>query len=93
LPPQFPRSLIHHEPNNSHSHCGCALKRIGEDVSEKLDYTPGVFTVERHIRGDAGARRWRWSRMGCSGHKASMPDKSVIEGKPTMVLAVTQNFQ
>jgi len=26
-------------------------KRIGEDVSEKLDYTPGVFTVERHIRG------------------------------------------
>ncbi len=31
--------------------CGCQLKRIGEDVSEKLDYTPGVFTVERHIRG------------------------------------------
>jgi transposase len=31
--------------------CGCALKRIGEDASEKLDYTPGVFTVERHIRG------------------------------------------
>lgn len=31
--------------------CGCQLKRIGEDVSEKLDYTPGVFTVERHVRG------------------------------------------
>ncbi|EGH34799.1 transposase component, partial [Pseudomonas syringae pv. japonica str. M301072] len=31
--------------------CGCALKRIGEDVSEKLDYTPGVFTVECHVRG------------------------------------------
>ena len=26
--------------------CGCQLQRIGEDVSEKLDYTPGVFTVE-----------------------------------------------
>ena len=26
--------------------CDCALKRI----SEKLDYTPGVFTVECHIR-------------------------------------------
>jgi len=51
LPPQFPRTLIHHEPDNSHCQCGCALKRIGEDVSEKLDYTPGVFTVERHIRG------------------------------------------
>jgi transposase len=31
--------------------CGCLLKRIGEDVSEKLDYTPGAFVVERHIRG------------------------------------------
>jgi transposase len=27
------------------------MKRIGEDVAEKLDYVPGVFTVERHIRG------------------------------------------
>ena len=26
-------------------------KRIGEDVAEKLDYEPGVFTVERHVRG------------------------------------------
>jgi hypothetical protein len=24
---------------------------IGEEVAEKLDYVPGVFTVERHIRG------------------------------------------
>lgn len=40
---------IHHEPDNTD--CGCALKRIDEDVSEKLDYTPDVFTVERHIRG------------------------------------------
>jgi hypothetical protein len=28
-----------------------ALKRIGEDISEKLDYTPCVFTVERRILG------------------------------------------
>lgn len=27
------------------------MKRIGEDVSENLDYTPGVVHVERHIRG------------------------------------------
>lgn len=27
------------------------MKRIGEDVAEKLDYVPGVFSVERHIRG------------------------------------------
>ena len=27
------------------------FKRIGEDISEKLDYTPCVFTGERRIRG------------------------------------------
>jgi hypothetical protein len=32
-------------------------KRIGEDVSEKLDYTLGVFEVERHIRGKWVCRR------------------------------------
>ena len=45
---------IAHEPESTVCTtlgCGCALKRIGEDVSEKLDYTPGVFTVERHVRG------------------------------------------
>jgi len=51
LPAQFPRTLIHHEPDNTQCACGCQLKRIGEDVSEKLDYTSGTFTVERHIRG------------------------------------------
>lgn len=51
LPPEFPRTLIHHESDNTHCPSGCALKRIGEDDSEKLDYTPGVFTVERHVRG------------------------------------------
>lgn len=25
--------------------------RVGEDISEKLDYTPSAFTVERPIRG------------------------------------------
>lgn len=27
------------------------MKRIGEDLAEKLDYVPGVFTVARHVRG------------------------------------------
>ena len=51
LPPQLPRTDIHHEPDDVTCPCGCQRVRIGEDVSEKLDYTPGVFTVERHIRG------------------------------------------
>ncbi|GLT22644.1 hypothetical protein GCM10007933_21040 [Zoogloea oryzae] len=27
------------------------MKRIGEDVAEKLDYTPGSFSALRHVRG------------------------------------------
>jgi transposase len=51
LPPHLPRREIHHDPENTTCGCGKAMQRIGEDVAEKLDYQPGVFTVERHIRG------------------------------------------
>ena len=51
LPASLTRVEFRHEPDSTHCGCGCQLKRIGEDVSEKLDYTPGVMTVERHIRG------------------------------------------
>ena len=51
LPAQLPRREHRHEPESTTCACGCELRRIGEDVAEKLDYVPGVFTVERHIRG------------------------------------------
>ena len=77
LPPEFPRTLIHHEPDNTHCPCGCALKRIGEDVSEKLDYTPGVFTVERHVRG-------KWVCDECETLiQAPVPAQVIDKGIPT----------
>jgi transposase len=57
LPAHLPRREIRHEPDNTHCACGCALQRIGEDVAEKLDCAPGVFTVERHVRGKWACRR------------------------------------
>ncbi len=51
LPAHLPRREIRHEPDSTQCRCGCAMKRIGEDIAEKLDYVPGVFTVERHVRG------------------------------------------
>jgi len=51
LPSHLPRREIRHEPETTTCRCGCTMKRIGEDVAEKLDYVPGVFTVERHVRG------------------------------------------
>lgn len=39
LPGHLPRWEIRHEPEQTQCSCGCALERVGEDVSEKLDYT------------------------------------------------------
>ena len=51
LPAHLPRREIRHEPDSTTCGCGQAMQRIGQDVAEKLDYVPGVFTVERHVRG------------------------------------------
>lgn len=58
LPAHLARREIRHDPGSTTCACGCQMKRIGEDVSEKLDYVPGTFTVERHIRG-------RWACAQC----------------------------
>src|SRR6185312_7034293 len=61
LPVSLPRREVRHEPESTTCRCGQAMKRIGQDVAEKLDYVPGVFTVERHVRGKwsaPNARRW-----------------------------------
>ena len=57
LPGHLPRREIRHEPEQTECSCGPALERIGEDVSEKLGYIPGLFEVERHIRGAARQMR------------------------------------
>ena len=77
LPAQLPRVEIRHEPDLTQCRCGCALKRIGEDVSERLDYTPGVFTVQRHIRG-------KWVCASCETlTMAPVPAQVIDKGIPT----------
>ncbi|WP_432785741.1 IS66 family transposase ISBcen19 [Oligella sp. MSHR50489EDL] len=51
LPTGIPVVEIHHELEDTACGCGCQLQRVGEDVSHKLDYQPGKFTLEKHIRG------------------------------------------
>ena len=77
LPAGLARVDIHHEPDSTTCQCGCQLKRIGEDVSEKLDYTPGVFTVEQHIRG-------KWACADCETlTQAPVPAQIIDKGIPT----------
>ena len=52
LPANLPRVDVVHDIDESEKTCpcGCRLKRIGEDVCEKLDYVAAKLQVERHIR-------------------------------------------
>ena len=77
LPDRLPRRDVSHEPDNTTCGCGEAMKRVGEDVTEKLDYTPGVFTVERHVRG-------KWCCAGCRTLvQAPVPAAVIDKGIPT----------
>lgn len=77
IPAELPRIKIEHEPENTQCPCGCQLKRIGEDVSEKLDYTPGQFSVEQHVRG-------KWVCTECETlTQAPVPAHVIDKGLPT----------
>ena len=77
LPAHLARREIRHEPALTTCACGCQMKRIGEDVAEKLDYVPGVITVERHIRG-------KWACAKCETITQAPVDAHVIDkGIPT----------
>ena len=56
LPEHLPREEVHHPAACSCPHCGGALRRIGEDVTETLDYVPGRFKVIRHGREKLSCR-------------------------------------
>jgi transposase len=51
LPDHLPRTTQTHLPKQSACpDCGGALKKLGEDVSEVLEYVPASFKVIRHVR-------------------------------------------
>ena len=45
-----PREEMRHPAACACPHCGGALRRIGEEVTETLDYVSGRFEVIRHVR-------------------------------------------
>jgi len=54
LPDHLPRQEVVHEPEHdgacSCPACGGAMAKLGEDVTEVLDYIPGRFRVILHVR-------------------------------------------
>lgn len=71
LPAQLLRQEFTHEPEVTEC-CGQAMRRMGEDVAEKLDYTPGVFTVHRHVRG-------KWVCACCQTLKQQPVEAHIID--------------
>lgn len=50
LPDSLPRDVVEHAAPCACPQCGGALRPLGEDVTEVLDYVPGSFRVTRHVR-------------------------------------------
>jgi transposase len=50
LPAHLPRQEIVHESSCNCPACGGELLRLGEDVSEMIEYVPGRYQVIRHVR-------------------------------------------
>jgi len=51
LPEHLPREVHTHLPRqDSCEQCGGELRKLGEDVSEMLEYIPASFKVIRHVR-------------------------------------------
>src|SRR5947209_2063832 len=75
LPEQLPREDVLHAAPCTCPTCGGALRRIGEDITETLDYVPGRFKVIRHIREKLSCR-------SCDNVIAApAPDHAITRGR------------
>jgi transposase len=78
LPDTLPREEIHHDPEHcTCPQCGGALIRVGDEITEKLDFVPGHFRVLRHIRPKLVCRP-------CSAIESpALPAQVIDKGRPT----------
>jgi transposase len=72
LPERLPRETVEHAPACACPDCGAAMKKIGEDVAEVLEYVPASFKVIRHVR----------PKLACAGCQ-----KIVQESAPSRPIA------
>ena len=80
LPDHLPRDVKEHPAPCACPNCGGALRPLGEDVREVLDYTPGSFRVIRHVRP-------KLSCCSCETiAQAPVPSLPIQRGLPTAAL-------
>ena len=77
IPDHIPRMEVELTPGNTEcTHCGGKLRRLGEDVTEELEYVPGRFIVNRIVR----------PRLTCACCErfvqAPLPSRPIERGRP-----------
>ncbi|GAA3254663.1 hypothetical protein GCM10020258_55650 [Sphingomonas yabuuchiae] len=76
LPDHLPRTEVVHDAPCVCPDCGGAMRRMGEDVTEQLDYVPASFRVVRHVR----------PRLSCRSCErivqAPLPSMPIERGRP-----------
>lgn len=76
LPEHLPRDTRTYLPESGErcAQCGAAMKQLGEDVSEQLEYVPATFRVIRHVRPKFAC--------SCCDHiaQASAPSRPIERG-------------
>ena len=76
LPAHLPRDEEVLSPGEKCAACGGALSRLGEDVTEELEFVPGRFRVRRIIRP-------KFSCRCCEKiAQASLPSRPIERGRP-----------
>lgn len=76
LPQSLLREEIVHQAACACPKCGGELRRLGEDVTELLEYVPASFKVIRHVRPKFSCRR-------CEAiTQAPMPSLPIERGRP-----------
>jgi transposase len=76
LPEHLPRQEEVHEPSCTCPNCGGAMRRLGEDVTEVLEYVPASFKVIRHVRPKLSCRICE------TIVQAPMPSLPIERGRP-----------
>ena len=84
IPDHIPRMEIELTTGDDDcAQCGGGLRRLGEDVTEELEYVPGRFIVNRIVRP-------RFACSGCEAFtQAALPSRPIERGRPVKCVCPT----
>lgn len=85
LPDHLPRIEIEHDLPDTEMPCPCCGEvrvRIGQEVSEQLEYMPASFKVLRHVRHKYACRKCEAEALNPQIDVAAKPPQPIAKGLP-----------